>query len=436
MTPTTTSFGKVLHGLMKDEEKDNPVEQPHVDDNDTLDQVPHEHWCGHYLDPVTRNVIPDGATCCWRHWIGLPRRWGQRHPYYPWQEEILAAYGKHNYMWILKPPKIGATELFLGLAMHEACVNPEWLYGQVAFVVGTSGMAEAEHMISRCKETIELKDAQGRGTGQYRLPIHESYNNKRQFYLNTVEFRAHPADNVDSIRSQPNMRMIIVDEGAFFSQTDQQTVRDAFEHYVGGSNTKIILVSTAGDSPSGFMFDIGQEPDALSGGVYRHFHIPYEVGLKSHSESGTTLYKQEQIEKAKTLPSFARNYLGKWGHGEGNIFPYDLLQKCIEEYDLQLKDGYKALMADPAYGSSKSQFGLLGYEVLDGVLYVKLAEQYQRPSPMAMTNKIQELAPNYDNTVGVDAAHPGLILDLQELGVSAEKIMFSNMLNEMTDYAA
>jgi hypothetical protein len=41
-----------------------------------------------------------------------------------------------------------------------------------------------------------------------RLNINEDYNTKKEFSLNTVEFRAHPADNIDSIRSQPNMRYI------------------------------------------------------------------------------------------------------------------------------------------------------------------------------------------------------------------------------------
>lgn len=32
-------------------------------------EIPTEFWCGKYDNP-------DGSTCCFNHWVGLPERWG------------------------------------------------------------------------------------------------------------------------------------------------------------------------------------------------------------------------------------------------------------------------------------------------------------------------------------------------------------------------
>ena len=42
-----------------------------------IHDVPKLHYCGHYLNPDDKSkVIPDGASCCWWHWVGLPVRFG------------------------------------------------------------------------------------------------------------------------------------------------------------------------------------------------------------------------------------------------------------------------------------------------------------------------------------------------------------------------
>ncbi len=235
-----------------------------------LDTIPKLHWCGHYLDK--KGVpISDGEFCCFWHWIGLPVRWNQRHPAYPYQEIIFKEYfeEKVRYFYFGKTPKIGASQTWLQIAIHEALTNPEWLNGQVAIVVGTGGN-EAEKMIDRAKELLAFKDSNGvplrdeNGELLTRLPINEDYNTKKEFSLNSVEFRAYPANNVDSIRSKPNMKMIIVDEIAFFTMIEQQTVRDAFEHYIGGSDVIIVLITTAGKVPSGVAYEIETEEDSIS----------------------------------------------------------------------------------------------------------------------------------------------------------------------------
>ena len=205
-------------------------------DNKTWPQLK-EFWCGHYLDP-NKQPIPDGAECCFMHWRGLPRRWGKRHPLYSWEIRVVNDIRTGTkYIFVLKPPKLGATELFLSFAIWKALSDPSWTNGQVGILVGTS-IGETEQMIGRCKEILAVKDSNGiikrnaKGDPIYRVPLHYSYNNKKEFTVNTVRFMAHSAGHYDAIRAKPNMRMIIGDEIAFFirRKEDQKEIRSAFEH--------------------------------------------------------------------------------------------------------------------------------------------------------------------------------------------------------------
>jgi hypothetical protein len=355
--------------------------------------------------------------------VGLPQRWGQRHPYYEFQEKILNI--KEPYIAIEKPPKIGMTELWLNLAMHQACINEEWKYGQVAIVVGTSGLNEAEKMIGRCKDTLEIKDQRGYGVGEYLLPVNEDYNTKKEFSLNTVEFRAHPADNIDSIRSQPNMRMIIIDEAAFFRRTDQQSVRDAVEHYIAGSNVIIVWISTAGDVPEGAFYDIMTEEKSL----YKRIMIDYTEGLKKHPESGTSLYLPEMIEQLRNSASFARNFLHVWGHGSGDVFERSALEKCTQDYTVKLSEGESVLSIDPGFGSSNS--GILGMVKIDGIIYITEAYELERPSDTALIEHILDKSKYYNNTA-IDGHWAGIVRGLEERGVRVEPIKYANHLQNMT----
>lgn len=399
----------------------------------TATGIPIPHWCGHYKDSSDQ-VIPDGSKCCWVHWVGLPTRWGIRHPYYHWEEDLLKDLQSGiRYFYMLKPPKIGATQFWLSYAEHQAMTEPSWLNGQVAIVVGTN-FGEAEQMITRAKEILENKDKTGKGLGNYKVDIHEDYNTKKEFSINTVQFRAHPANNIDAIRSKPNMKMIIIDEGSFFKirVEDQQKIRDAFEHYIGGSNTLIVLLSTAGHVPAGFMYDIQKEEPS----IYKKYILDYHVGLEVHPESHTSLYNEEQINKIKDSPSFARNYMHQWGHGSGDIFDITALDACSKQpYDLRPRqDCEKILAIDPGYGSSKS--GLVGMERRDGKLYVIQAQQYARPSQTELINIIKQSIQTYGyRQIRIDSAIVGLIEDMRR-EISTYPVSFRERGQIMTDTAS
>lgn len=386
-------------------------------------------------------IIPDGADCCFWHWVGLPKRWGKRHPCYPWQEQAIDDWDKYDYLYMRKPPKVGATQFYLELAIHQACRNPAWANGQVAIVVGTRGK-EAEKMIERCKEVLAYKDNEGvpirdeDGNVLTKLNISQDYNNAKEFTVNSVEFRAHPADNIDSIRSQPNMVLIIIDEIAFFTMVDQQRVRDAFEHYIGGSMVKIILITTAGKSPSGVGYEIETEHPS----IYKKYLYDVNIGLAVHPESMTSLYKKEEIDKLRGTVSYNRNYLGQWGSGAGNIYDSRTLEQCTKTYDLKdISSLPNCLSIDPAYGKVRdklsSKFAALGMYKENGKFYTRSYFELEEPSDEAALARIRKEIKSYGYKNLVCDGHWTGIINSFRNEIITEGIVYSNNLLDMTDNA-
>ncbi len=306
---------------------------------------------------------------------------------YPWQETAHDDFVSYDYHYLRKPPKVGATQFYLMEAIHQSCINKSWANGQVAIVVATRGM-ESEKMIERCKEILAYKDAEGKpirntdGEVLTKLSITDEYNTKKEFTLNSVEFRAHPAENIDSIRSQPNMRMIIIDEIAFFKMVEQQKVRDAFEHYIGGSEVKIVLITTAGFTAGGVGYDIETEHPS----IYRKRMYDYNIGLVVHPQSMTSLYIKDNIDKIRGTNSFNRNFLGVWGYGAGNIYDSRTLDEATKiNYEFRdISALPNCLAIDPAYGKVRdklsSKFAGLGVYKENGHLYTRSWFELEEPS--------------------------------------------------------
>jgi hypothetical protein len=203
-------------------------------------------------------------------------------------------------------------------------------------------------------------------------------------------------------------------------------IRQAAEHYDLKSNPWIIWVSTPGFIPEGVFYQIKTEEPSQ----YKKIYLDYNVGLQANMESMTSIYNRDMLEEARKSPSFPREYQLVWGGGQGNIFHWKLVDEIILPYDLSLGEGPKGLYIDPAYGTSK--FAILGLELVDEIIYVKEALQFERPSPAAMLDIILQKAPLYNNRVKVDAAHPGLVTDLRLRGINAIEVPFNKELSNMT----
>ena len=388
-------------------------------------------WCDHYLDKL-KNIIPDGFNCCFNHWIGLPQRWGVRHPLYSWQKDILKDMHKEHlrFFYLLKPSKIGATELFLRYAIWKALTDVRWKYGQVAIAAFTSGSDEARNMIGRCRSLLDKRG----------IP-YDRISNRNEFILNTVHFRAFPALNkhINSIRGQPNMRMIIFDEAAFTTDVDQQNVRDSAEHYIAGSDAIVAVLTTAGDSPNGFAYDIYTEKDS----IYIKHILDYHAGLEVHPESMTSLYRPEYIEQARHLLSFQKNYLHQWGYGSGDIFDSHTITLLSASMYPILGDVSKVdncLFVDPAYGQVRtrtdSKFAILGMIKKDGITYTNSLTELESPSDEVALAEVRRIIKQYKyREVITDGAWPGIISSLRN-DARSHGYMFGDIGLDMTDNAA
>ena len=371
---------------------------------------PKQFWCGTY-------DLPDGNECCFNHWVGLPTRWGVRHPMYTYQEGIINDLKTHYLMWILKAPKLGITELFLRFALFQALTNPLWKNGQVGVVVATKS-DEAETLIERTKELLRGK-IEIENTG---------HNNKREFKINNVLFKIHSADNIDSIRSKTNMRMIIIDEGSFFRMVEQARVREAVEHYLAASDLYIVWISTAGESPEGVMYEIQEEKDS----IYHKVYLPYQLGLDVDPRSNTRIYSEELIQTAMKSKSFARNYMLSWISGEGNIFTHEEVDMAFEDFEMPY-NGEVIIAIDPAYSSSN--FGVVIGVFKDNILYIFYAKEYNRSTPSLMCAEVEKLY--NDNNCSVclcDGHYAGEMRDLidRHLNVIAFPFNTENKSNMVT----
>lgn len=329
--------------------------------------------------------------------VGPAKKVGTTGAIYPYEYDVIEALKTSKYLWIKKATGLGISEFFLRWIAWNALKDDQWQYSQVCIVTGPR-IELANTIIQRMKNLFEGYSFKSKET------VCE---------LNKCRIEAYPSHHLDTARGLPNVKVFMLDEADFFPPGEQKDARDVSERYIAKSDPYIIMISTP-NIPGGLFEAIEKEKDCL----YHRLFFNYEVGL-GH------IYTDKDIELAKKSPSFEREYNLKYGYGIGNIFPYQLVDAITLPYDLTLTSGDRVLAVDPAYGSSK--FAIVGMEMLDGIMYVKEAKQYERPSPSAMLEEVQRMSRDYYR-VYVDSAHPGLIRDLRETGVNVEPIIFSKQL--------
>lgn len=355
--------------------------------------------------------------CCFNHAVGLPSKNGRQMPIFGYERRIVAALAKKKdrakarHVWVKKATGLGVTELMLRYMAWLCYKSDEFSGAQMCIVTGPN-IELAKGLIARLKEICR--------------PLQIEKTKETVAILNGCRVEAYPSHHLDAMRALARPAFILLDEADFFPSKEQQNARAVAERYIAKSDPYIALVSTP-NLPGGLFESIEKEPEA--GCIYHRLHLSYRVGLG-------TIYTKEEIDKARRSPSFEREYNLKYGYGVGNIFPYQLVDACSEEYGLALcKDASRVLAVDPAFGSSN--FAIVGIEqpAEGGLMYVKEAREYQRPSPSAMLEVVARFARHYP-TVLVDSAHPGVIKDLLEMGIDARPVLFSKELQEMTSSAS
>jgi hypothetical protein len=114
------------------------------------------------------------------------------------------------------------------------------------------------------------------------------------------------------------------DETDYYPPLQQTEVRAVMEGYIGKPNSDptIVMVSTP-KAPGGLMQQIEQEPDSL----YHKLFFDYTYGR----QGPYPIYSREQTEKAKSSPSFEREYNLKYQGLIGNVFHTKDIDAAIEE---------------------------------------------------------------------------------------------------------
>ena len=362
-----------------------------------------------------------GEKCCFWHIIGLPEKEHlvgksadgreifekRKHPMYDYELEAYKFIFDNRYVRIKKATGMGITTLMLRMMGYLCVVDDSYMGAQMGVVTGPrQDLANEE--LGRLVDLFANTDYRPKQAGD-------------SLWINGCQITAYPSHTFDTARGLDKCRLFFVDEADFFPPNQIDSVMTVLERYEAKSHPHVVLNSTT-NLPTGLYSEMDK-------GKYREFktiELFYKLGLGK-------IYTDYEIEQAKKMPSFEREYNGKYGVGEGNIFPYQLVDACIEEYDLTPGTGLTVLAVDSAYGTSK--FAIVAVERKKGIVYIKEAVEFERPSPSAMIERVVEMSNEYP-TVVVDSSDAGLIKELEDRNVDVYPISFRSELSKMTITAA
>jgi hypothetical protein len=190
----------------------------------------------------------------------------------------------------------------------------------------------------------------------------------------------------------------------------QQDARDVSERYIAKSNPYIVMSSTP-NAPEQLFDRIEHEPESIC--LYRRLFLDYTYGLGK-------IYTEDEIAKAKASPSFEREYNLKYLGLIGNVFHIKDIEAAIEKGKrlprIPNNCTQRSVGLDPGFGSSN--FGVCITELVDGIVNVIHAEEYQRPDFNQMIRITVNLLDQYNiqagsNSIHVDGANPSFIRALK-----------------------
>ena len=167
--------------------------------------------------------------CCFNHILGCPQKNDKAMPIFDYEMMLYHALmdtsadnPKRKHLWVLKSTGIGATEFFLRF-MAWLCLKDNSLSGSQMCIVTGPRLDLAVSLIDRMKKLFEPK-----------LGI--TFSSKETvIWLNGVKVEAYPSHHVDSMRGIPNVSFILLDEGDYFSISEQEQAHR--QHRVDYSNT-------------------------------------------------------------------------------------------------------------------------------------------------------------------------------------------------------
>ena len=395
--------------------------------------VPETFWC---YDSLSKD-----EHCCFWHFIfhpyGGPERHGIYHPCYKYETDILEKMQmdvldsertkKEKWFCVYKATGLGLTEFILLWTLWK-CLTDPFFQDKEAMIITGPNVDLAQDLILRSKAFLIKKGLGYVDHGAYELDV------------NGGRIKCYPSNNIHSARGKPKVSLFFGDEAAFFKLRDDSIVRTVGERYIGKSDSWVIWVSTAGEEPAGFFYDIMQEPSSgAEKTIYERFHYYVEAGLKKDPQTKSSIFSPEFIKKASEARSYEREYLGVWGKNVGDIFsPEGIEECCSEEYNWKEKDDTndRVIGIDPGFGSS--EFGICITQKRKGKISVIYAEAFERESYIDIVNKIRLLTERFKTKrIYVDGSWPEGIRDLRDkYHMNVEAINFNQYGEKMLNFAA
>ena len=329
-------------------------------------------------------------------WEALPNKL----EYFDYEEELTDILANNKKLWIKKATGLGITEWTIRWIAWNCLKDDKWRDTQVD--------------VSAVIITGANQDLTNKVVGRMKSLFNSEFKTKESVViLNGCRIEAFPTNHLSPARGL-NPKVVMLDEADFFPNRYQDEARTVAERYIPKTNPHILLISTP-NLPGGLFERMEDETD--NGYVMKQ--MDYTIGVNK-------VFRPEDIETAKKSPSFEREYNLKYGFGTGDVF--ENLENIITEYDLQVIGGRGGCYGDPAFGSSN--FGVLGGEIRDGLLYITEANEYPRPSPSAMLDVMEDMAHRYNDNCKIDSAHPGFIRDLETRGIPALPINFGLQIRD------
>ena len=395
--------------------------------------VPLTFWC--------KDSLSKDDQCCFWHYIfhpfGGPERDGIYHPCYEYEQQILDKMQMEpleedrtnpcKWFSVYKATGLGLTEFILLWIVWKSLTDV-WWSGKEAIIITGPNVDLAQDLILRAKGFLQKKGLGYVDHGAYEVDVNGS------------RIKCYPSNNIHSARGKPKVSLFFGDEAAFFKLRDDSIVRTVGERYIGKSDSWVIWVSTAGEQPSGFFYDIMQEPSkGVEKTIYERFHFYVEEGLRRDPQTKTSIFSPEYIKKASQARSYEREYLGVWGKNVGDIFSPEGIELCCgTEYEWTVDDDTndRIIGIDPGFGSS--EFGICIIQKRKGKKSVIYADAFERASYIDIINKVRLLSEKFrTKRIFVDSAWPEGIRDLRDkYFMNVQGIAFNQYGEKMLNYAA
>tara|TARA_R110002110_G_scaffold27835_3_gene100635 strand:- start:273 stop:1709 length:1437 start_codon:yes stop_codon:yes gene_type:complete len=370
---------------------DNKEQQFHEDIRTLRRLIPMENE-----DEISVNLPQYRGLSFKEFWEALPTKL----EYFDYEEELTTILESNKKLWVKKATGLGITEWTIRWIAWNCLKDDVWKNSQVdvsVVVITGANQDLTNKVIGRIKSLFN-----------YEFKTKESV-----VMLNGCRIEGFPTNHLSPARGL-NPRVVMLDEADFFPSRYQDEARTVAERYIPKTNPHILLISTP-NLPGGLFERMEDEID--NGYIMKH--MDYKIGLNK-------VFREEDIITAKKSPSFEREYNLKYGFGTGDV--YESLDNIITEYDLTIVGGRSGCYGDPAFGSSN--FGVLGAEIRDDILYITEANEFPRPSPSAMLDVMEDMAHRYNDNCKIDSAHPGFIRDLEERGIPALPINFGLQIRD------